>query len=80
MRLLMNFQHYKIWTCHFLEADCKTPASGFINFPSFEDLRSFYLRCNPEDVADFDHCISAWGKGSAWVNVTDEQYAKLRKR
>jgi hypothetical protein len=57
------------WTCHFMQADCKTPVSGFIDFTSLESLRTFLLRCNPEDVAHLDLCISAWGKGSAWVNV-----------
>jgi hypothetical protein len=78
-RLLMNFQNSRGWTCHFIEADCKTPVSGFIDFTSLESLRTFLLSCNPEDVAHFDLCISAWGKGSAWVNVTEEQYDKLRR-
>jgi DNA-binding HxlR family transcriptional regulator len=79
-RALMNFQHSKGWTCHFIDADCCTPISGYIDFSSFDGLRAFVLRCNPVDVADFDHCVRAWGKGSTWVNLTDEQYAKLKTR
>jgi hypothetical protein len=78
-RLLMNFQNGHEWSCHFIEADCRTPVSGYIAFASFADLRAFFLRCGPENVADFDHCIRAWAKGSVWVNVTEEQYAKLKQ-
>jgi hypothetical protein len=53
--------------------------SGYIAFRSLEDLRAFFLRCGPEDVDDFDHCVRAWGKGSVWINVSPEQYAKLKQ-
>jgi hypothetical protein len=77
-RLLMNFEDCHGWTCHFIESDCRTPVVRYIDFPSFVALRAFDLRCNPEDVTDFDHCIRAWGKGSAWVNLTNEQYSKMK--
>jgi hypothetical protein len=79
-RALMNFQQYDGWNCSFMEADCRTSISGYIDLPSFEALRAFVIRCNPDDIDDFDHCVRAWNKGSVWVNLTDEQYAKLRRR
>jgi hypothetical protein len=29
-RLLMNFQNGNEWSCHFIEANCRTPVSGYI--------------------------------------------------
>jgi len=29
-------------------------------------------------LAGFDHSVRAWSRGSEYVNLTDEQYAKLR--
>jgi hypothetical protein len=78
-RLLMNFQDCNGWTYHFIESGCVTPVVRYIDFASFGALRAFYLR-NPEDVTDFDHCIRTWGKGSAWVNLTDEQYVTLKDK
>jgi hypothetical protein len=76
-RALMCFQQYDGWNCSFIEADCRT---SNIDLPLFEALRAFVIRCNPEDINDFDYCIRTWNKGSVWVSLTDEQYAKLRRR
>jgi hypothetical protein len=46
-----------------MEADCRTSISGYIDLPSFEALRAFVIRCNPQDIAHFDYCIPAWNKG-----------------
>jgi hypothetical protein len=40
--------------------------------------RPFVIRCNVEDLTKFEHGIRAWGRGSNHVNITDDQYAKLR--
>jgi hypothetical protein len=36
------------------------------------------MRCNPEDIAEFDRSVKAWSCGSNFANLTDEQYAKLK--
>ena len=82
-RVLMNFQLYgELWSVHFIEADCKTRIgrqTRYIQFATVDGLRSFVLRCSPEDMAQFERCMRAWGRGSNHCNITDEQYAKLRK-
>jgi hypothetical protein len=82
-RVLLNFQHYNhLWSVHFIEADCKTligPKTRYYDFATLEGLRAFVMRCTPEDIAKFDHSVKAWSRGSNYVNLTDEQYAKLKQ-
>jgi hypothetical protein len=81
-RVLLNFQHYNdLWSVHFIEADCKTiigPQNRYYDFATVDGLRSFVLRCNPEDMEKFERSLRAWSRGSNFVNVTDEQYGKLK--
>ncbi len=81
-RVLLNFQHYKdLWSVHFIEQDCRTligPKTRYYNFGTVDGLRSFVKRCNPENMAEFEHSLKAWGRGSNFVRLTDEQYAKLK--
>ena len=74
-------KHYKdLWPVHFIEADCKTPIgpkTRYFDFATLEGLRAFMVRCNPEDLAEFDRSVRAWSRGSNFVNLTDEQYVKL---
>jgi hypothetical protein len=30
-------------------------------------------------MADFEHAMRAWARGSHFANLTDEQYARLKK-
>ncbi|QNI37504.1 hypothetical protein [Edaphobacter albus] len=82
-RVLMNFQSYTgIWSVHFIDANCRTPIgkkTRYIDFVSIEELRYFVKRCNPdaEQLEEFEHDIRAWGRGSIYVNLTDEQYRRL---
>jgi hypothetical protein len=83
-RVLLNFQHYRCWTAHFVAADCKTTIGArtrYYDFPSLDDLRAFVVRCNadPEALLDFEQCIKSWGRGSVFVDLSDEQYAKLNR-
>ena len=84
-RVLLNFQHYRdSWNVHFIEADCKTcigPEPRFYEFATVEALRGFLERCNPADssLAGFDRSVRAWGRGSEYVNLSDEQYSKLKR-
>lgn len=82
-RALLNFQNYTgLWSVHFVDGDCRTQIgkkTRYIDFVSLEDLRAFVKRCNPDpgEVEEFEHNIQAWGRGSIFVNLTDEQYRKL---
>lgn len=81
-RVLLNFQQYgELWMVHFIESDCRTAIGSqtkYFHFTTVEGLRSFVFRCNPEDMAKFERSLKAWGRGSNYCNITDEQYAKLR--
>ena len=82
-RALLNFQYHKYrWWVHFIEADCQTsinPATRYYSFATLEDLRAFVLRCNPEDIAEFDRSARAWNRGSEYVDLAPDQYARLKQ-
>jgi hypothetical protein len=82
-RVLLNFQHYdSLWSVHFIEADCKTGIGSptrYYDFATLDGLRSFVLRCNPENMPEFERSVRAWSRGSNFVNLTDEQYPKLKQ-
>jgi hypothetical protein len=79
----MNFQSYAgLWSVHFIDANCSMPIgkkTRYIDFVSLDELRAFVKRCNPDAGAidEFEHDIRAWGRGSIYVNLTDEQLRKL---
>jgi hypothetical protein len=81
-RCLLNFSSYAgIWSVHFIEADCKTligARTRHYHFATEDGIRAFVQGCNPEDMAEFEKSLRAWGRGSAYVQLTDEQYAKLK--
>jgi hypothetical protein len=82
-RVLMHFDRYRsLWWVGFMEADCKTSIgrpTRHYHFATLDGLRSFVIRCNPEDMDDFERSVRVWGRGTNYVNITVEQYAKLRK-
>jgi len=80
-RVLMNYDHYDCWRVHFIEADCRTligPKTRYYYFATVDGLRAFVIGCNVEDLEKFEYSLRARGRGSNFVNLTDEQYAKLR--
>ena len=61
-RVLLNFQLYgHAWAVHFVEADRTTigPRTHYYPFADLEALRSFVMRCHPEDatLVGFDHSV-----------------------
>jgi hypothetical protein len=82
-RVLLNFQHYsQLWNVHFIEADCRTligRKTRYYHFATLDGLRSFVIRWNPENMPEFERSIRAWSRGSNYVNLSDEQYAKLKR-
>jgi hypothetical protein len=82
-RVLMNFQLMHSWSAHFLEEDCKTPVSDpvrFYDFKSLEDLRAMVGRTLDPDYAvkHFDRDVRRWARGSVWLEITEEQYQRLK--
>ena len=83
-RVLMHFDHYDgLWWVGFLEADCRTsigPKTRYYRFATLDGLRAFVVCCNPENMPDFERSVRAWSRGSDYVSLTDEQYAKLKRQ
>jgi hypothetical protein len=80
-RVYMNFQFYQDWTVHFLEDDLKTPLGSFFHYPGLEGVRKILIRAHatPEIFRDFETQVKAWNKGGLYLNLTVEQYKKLKK-
>jgi hypothetical protein len=73
-RLLLNFQIYKGWNFHFIDQDCKSSVGSCyftVNDPT--TLRRIVIKLRCEDIADLDHSIRAWARGSVYVRLSDEQ-------
>jgi hypothetical protein len=74
---------------HFIREDCRTSLgkrNRRINFATEEGFLAFVARCHPEPPDDEDECdqsfedqYEACGQGSVFVQLTDEQYARLAK-
>lgn len=81
-RALLNFDHRDFgYTVHFIAADCRSGigrATRYFRLPSDVELRAFVLSCHVEDIADFEISLRSWGRGSNYVQLTAEQYAKLQ--
>jgi hypothetical protein len=82
-RVLLHFDHYRdLWWVGFMEADCRTPIGPkkrYYRFATVDGLRAFVIRCNMDDLAKFEFSLRAWGRGTNYVNLTDEQCEKLKR-
>ena len=73
-RLLLNFQCNKGWVFHFVDQDCKSSVgSGYFTVDDPATLRRIVIKLRCEDIADFDHAVEAWARGSVYVRLSDEQ-------
>jgi hypothetical protein len=82
-QVLMNFQHNQRWWVHFVESDWKTSIgqrTRYLRFETLDDLRAFVTRCYPDGASleEFENNVRMWARGSLYVNLTDDQYAKLK--
>ena len=80
-RVYMSFMLSKGWHCQFLEADLKTPLPKKLALVSQDKLYEMAQRGGA--VMDLEareairHAIEI-GRGGVWLNLTDEQYNRLR--
>jgi len=81
-KIYMYFMCRKGWQCQFLEPDLKTTAARPITFADPAKIVEMAERGNAlKDLASkqaLDYAINM-GRGSVWLNLTPEQYAKLRR-
>lgn len=70
------------WVCGFLEEDLKTSAGRRRTFATSEKVRELIQRTETKmDLAArqaLDHAIEK-GRGGVFLNLTDEQYTKLKR-
>ena len=75
-RVLMNFQQHNVWDLSFLESDCKTVIGRRFDVPTDEELFALAER-GGADLEELRQSIARWNKGSAWLNLTEQQYRRL---
>ena len=82
-RLYLSFQDRHGWQCQFLEADLQTPLPKRLHFSSSDKVVELVERgggiTDQESRLMLEQGISM-GRGGAFLRLTDEQYAALRKR
>jgi hypothetical protein len=80
-KVYMGFFTRRGWSCTFLEPDLKTPIGPIRKFGSEDKLRELIARTPTKltlaDRQAFDHAI-ANGRGGIYLELTAEQYRKLR--
>jgi hypothetical protein len=79
----MHFMLREGWFCQFLEEDLKTPLPKKMNLKEpgkiFEIAERGGHKLTLENRQSIENAI-AMGRGSIWLDLTQEQYAKLKKR
>lgn len=80
-RVYMSFMLRTGWHVQFLEEDLKTPLSKRFTFQSqdkvLEMARKGGAAMNLESIQGLEHGIDL-GRGGAWLELTSEQYARLK--
>jgi hypothetical protein len=81
-RVYMYFMQREGWYCQFLEADLKTSLPCKLNLDDPAKLIEMAERDgglpNLEAAQMLSHGINM-GRGGVWLNLTEEQYQKLKK-
>lgn len=79
----MSFMHREGWYCQFLEEDLKTPLPCKITVADpaklIEMAEHGGYRLNLEGRQALDNAIEN-GRGGIWLELTEEQYGKLKRR
>ena len=82
-RVYLSFQFRDDWRCQFLEQDLKTPLPRKLHFASPDKLIELVERGGGFPDQETRLMVSqgiAMGRGGIFLKLTEEQYAKLRKR
>jgi hypothetical protein len=81
-RVLMSFMLNNGWYCQFLEEDCRTPLPLKLTFTHSDKILEMHERWGAdrhlEDRSALEYAINM-GRGSVWLILSPEQYAKLTK-
>lgn len=72
-RVLPHLDRYRsLGWAGFMEADCKTPSvpqPRYYHFATLDGLRSLVIRCNPEDLDEFENSVRAWSRGVPYATL-----------
>ena len=78
----MHFMLRQGWYCQFVEEDLKTPLPRKFTFDDPAKVIELAARggyiLNLEGRQALDHAIDQ-GRGGIWLELTEEQYAKLKR-
>ena len=81
-RVYMYFFHRDGWYIQFLAPDLKTSLRRKLTFRDAAKIREMFDRFSAErkleDRQAFEYAIEK-GRGSIWLNLTEEQYQKLMR-
>jgi hypothetical protein len=81
-RIYMYFFLREGWYCQFLEEDLKTPLPKTTTVETPAKLAEIASRggyvMNEEGRKAFEHAVQN-GRGGIWLQLTDDQYAKLKR-
>ncbi len=82
-RVYMSYMLREGWHCQFLEADAKTSLPRTLHVKDSDKIFELAERggynLNLEGRQAIQHGIDI-GRGGIWLELTEEQYAKLRRR
>ena len=82
-KVYMHFMQKNGWYCQFLEEDLKTPLPCKLSLDDpakiIELARRGGAPMKLEDKQAIEYGIEN-GRGSVWLNLTPEQYQKLKRR
>jgi hypothetical protein len=77
----MSFMSRSGWHCQFLEEDLKTPLPKKLAFETESKMLALAKRggatFDEKTESAIQHGISI-GRGGIWLNLTDEQYRRLK--
>ena len=81
-RVYLYFMLNNGWHCQFLEPDLKTSLPRTLTFSAPDKIREMHKRFGVdrklEDKSALQYAINM-GRGSLWLNLTDEQHAELQR-
>lgn len=82
-RVYMYYMRREGWVCQFLEEDLKTPLLHRLHFKSEERIRTIVDKvgnfANLQDRQALDYGLHI-GRGGVWLQLSDEQYLRLKAR
>lgn len=82
-RVFMTFQEQTGWCCQFLEEDARTPLPRRLNLLSQEKLLEIAERGGAKMDLEARQALRRaidMGRGGIWLELTEEQYRKLKPR